>query len=227
MKYMRLTLLAAAILLTVSALAQEGHPLDGTWYGDFGGTTGPRRDLTVIMNWDGKAVTGTVNPGKNAVPIKSVTVDIKNASPPPVPAAATPATPAAPPAGAAAAAPAAGGGQGAQGGGGRGGRGGGQGGGGGQRGAAPAGQAAAADVPAAEGAQGGGGLGNGGGRGGGAPRVMPMYQVKFEIDAKNKAGGIDKFVFEGMIENPVAGNRVIRGTWTCGSDKGNFLLRRL
>jgi hypothetical protein len=56
---------------------------------------------------------------------------------------------------------------------------------------------------------------------------MPTFLVKFEVDAKNKAGGIDKFVFEGSIENPVSGNRTMRGTWTCGPDKGNFLLRRL
>jgi hypothetical protein len=117
------------------------------------------------MNWDGKTITGTVNPGKNAVPIKTATLDIKPG---------TPAIPAPPPA----------------------------------EGQAP-------------GARGGGG----GGRG--TPAGMPTFLVKFEVDAKNKAGGIDKFLFEGAIENPVAGNRTIRGTWTCGADKGNFLLRRL
>jgi hypothetical protein len=177
MKYIRFSVLAAAIVgaivLTSSlqVVAQEGHPLKGTWYGDFGSTpTGPRRDLTVVMNWDGKVISGTVNPGKTAVPIKTAMLDIKPGTP------AIPAPPAAP---------------------------------------APEGQAA--------GARGGGG--GGGGRG--TPAGMPTFLVKFEVDAKNKAGAIDKFVFEGAIENPVAGNRTIRGTWTCGPDKGNFLLRRL
>lgn len=46
----------------VSSWAQEGHPLSGTWHGDWalGGTE--RHDLTVIMDWDGKQVTGLVNP---------------------------------------------------------------------------------------------------------------------------------------------------------------------
>jgi hypothetical protein len=175
MRYIRFSVLAAAIVGSIALMsslqvaAQEGHPLKGTWYGDFGSTpTGPRRDLTVVMNWDGKIVTGTVNPGKNAVPIKTAMLEVK------------PGTPAIPP------------------------------------------------PPAPAGAAEGGARGGGGGGGGrGTPAGMPTFLVKFEVDAKNKAGGIDKFVFEGAIENPVAGNRTIRGTWTCGPDKGNFLLRRL
>jgi hypothetical protein len=38
---------------------------------------------------------------------------------------------------------------------------------------------------------------------------------------------VDGMVFEGDIQNPVAGNRRITGTWTRGSDKGTFQLRRL
>src|SRR6185503_4983637 len=81
---------AVAVMSSLQVVAQEGHPLKGTWYGDFGSTpTGPRRDLTVVMNWDGKVVTGTINPGKNAVPIKTAMLDIKPG---------TPAIPAPPPA---------------------------------------------------------------------------------------------------------------------------------
>jgi hypothetical protein len=42
--------------------AQEGHPLVGSWHGDFGLQNGKRMNLTVIMDWDGKQVTGLVNP---------------------------------------------------------------------------------------------------------------------------------------------------------------------
>src|SRR5438874_12469596 len=76
MKSARLFFLLAVVLtLTVTAIAQEGHPLTGTWYGDFGMTSSQRSDLTVIMQWDGKQTTGTVNPGPNAVPIKVARLD--------------------------------------------------------------------------------------------------------------------------------------------------------
>ena len=48
---------------------------DRTWYGEFGPNATKRSDLTVIMNWDGKNVTGIVNPGPNVVQIKVATLD--------------------------------------------------------------------------------------------------------------------------------------------------------
>ncbi|HEV3331201.1 MAG TPA: hypothetical protein VG096_09485 [Bryobacteraceae bacterium] len=59
----------------VPALAQEGHPLTGTWAGDWGPTATQRTHVTFVLNWDGKNVTGTLNPGPNAVPIANVYVD--------------------------------------------------------------------------------------------------------------------------------------------------------
>lgn len=62
---------SGAVFLTVLFLAatapglraQEGHPLVGSWHGDWGLPDSPdRRDLTVIMDWDGESVTGLVNP---------------------------------------------------------------------------------------------------------------------------------------------------------------------
>jgi hypothetical protein len=146
---LKLLLLVTVVLaLTVPAVAQEGHPLTGTWYGDFGQNAKQRNDLTVIMTWDGSATTGTINPGPNAVPLKTARLDIKPGK------------------------------------------------------------------PAAQGEQ-------------SVTGIPPTFLVHFEVDAKNKAGGTDHFVFEGRIENPVAGNRTIVGTWTCGNRKGDFRLRRL
>src|SRR5262245_36839314 len=73
--------LAAVLTLTMSAAAQEGHPLTGTWYGDFGMTPSQRNDLTVVMSWDGKVTTGIVNPGPNAVPLKVARLDTKLGTP--------------------------------------------------------------------------------------------------------------------------------------------------
>ncbi len=142
-----LVLCAVVLTLAVSATAQEGHPLTGTWYGEYG-TGNQKRDLTVIMKWDGKSVTGTINPGPNAAALKSAVLNI------------TPGKP------------------------------------------APEGQNSTTGVP-------------------------PEFKVRFEVDAPNGAGGTDHLVFEGIIQNPVAGNRRITGTTTRGTEKGTFQLRRL
>ena len=68
-------LAVASALLAVSLYAQEGHPLTGTWGGDWGAPGGPRTHITVVMNWDGKAVTGLINPGPDAIPLTTVAVD--------------------------------------------------------------------------------------------------------------------------------------------------------
>ena len=131
MKSARLWFVLAVVLtLTLSAVAQEGHPLTGTWYGDFGMTATQRNDLTVILKWDGQKTTGMINPGPNVINIQTATLDGK-------------------------------------------------------------------------------------------------WNVHFEADAKNKAGGTDHFVFDGVIKNPIAGNRTIVGTWICGNTKGDFRLRLL
>jgi hypothetical protein len=63
------------MLAPAALLAQEAHPLTGTWTGDYGVPGGPRTHVTVIMNWDGKKVTGIVNPGPNSVPLGDVSID--------------------------------------------------------------------------------------------------------------------------------------------------------
>ncbi len=70
--------LALVIVLAASAFAQEGHPLTGTWSGDWGPTATQRSHLTLVMNWDGKNVTGTINPGDNATTIGTVFLDVTN-----------------------------------------------------------------------------------------------------------------------------------------------------
>ena len=65
----------AFVVSLAAASAQEGHPLVGTWYGDWGPTPQARHDVTVIMTWDGKAIGGTIDPGPDAVPFKTATLD--------------------------------------------------------------------------------------------------------------------------------------------------------
>jgi hypothetical protein len=131
--------LAVVASLGATAAAQEGHPLTGTWYGDYGPSANQRTDVTVILKWDGTTVTGSINPGPNTKPIKSVVMNI------------TPGKPAA------------------------------------------QGQGSTSGIP-------------------------PVFTVRIDVDG---------MMFEGTIQNPVAGNRRITGTWTRGSEKGTFQLRRL
>jgi len=67
-----LTLMAAALTLATPALAQFGHPLKGTWIGEWG----PNKEHVVVeLKWDGNAITGTINPGANGIPLKVAIFD--------------------------------------------------------------------------------------------------------------------------------------------------------
>ena len=71
--------LAACLIVAPAGIgfAQQGHPLTGTWSGDWGSPT-QRNQVTVVMNWDGKNVSGIINPGPDAIPLASVFVDVTN-----------------------------------------------------------------------------------------------------------------------------------------------------
>lgn len=131
-------LTATALFVAANVLAQEGHPLSGTWYGEYTSGT-QKRDLTVILKWDGTNVTGSINPGPDSKPIKSVVMDI------------TPGK------------------------------------------AAPQGRDSTEGTP-------------------------PVFKVRFEVDG---------MTFDGTIQNPVAGNRRVTGTWARGNERGTFQIRRL
>ena len=72
---MRHLIVAVCLLLAAPLLAQEGHPLSGTWSGDWGPVNGPRTRITLVMTWDGKAVTGLINPGPDAITPTRITID--------------------------------------------------------------------------------------------------------------------------------------------------------
>ena len=61
--------------LAAWAFAQEGHPLVGTWSGDWGPTPTHRNQVTIVMNWDGKSITGIINPGPDVIAMKVATLD--------------------------------------------------------------------------------------------------------------------------------------------------------
>ena len=71
----------AALILTFPAVAvaQFGHPMKGQWSGQWGPANSPNR-LLLDLHWDGKDITGTINPGPEAATIKSVTFDYTDPS---------------------------------------------------------------------------------------------------------------------------------------------------
>ena len=79
MKLLKLSFLAAFLILGIAvvALSAANDPLSGTWVGDWGPTPTHRNQATVELKWDGKTLTGTVNPGPNAVELKRATFDPK------------------------------------------------------------------------------------------------------------------------------------------------------
>jgi hypothetical protein len=72
-----LVCLLALFTIVVSAFAQEGHPLKGTWLGDWGPNKNDRNQVTIVMDYDGKQISGVINPGPTAIPLKNATLDPK------------------------------------------------------------------------------------------------------------------------------------------------------
>jgi hypothetical protein len=64
-----------ACIMGAPAGAQEGHPLKGSWIGTWGPSKVHSNDLLLIMNWDGKTISGTINPGTDDIAIKNATLN--------------------------------------------------------------------------------------------------------------------------------------------------------
>jgi hypothetical protein len=68
--------IAIGILAAIApARAQEGHPLVGTWHGTWGPSATDRHDVTLVLEFDGKAITGIMNPGLESVRFDRITLD--------------------------------------------------------------------------------------------------------------------------------------------------------
>ena len=77
--FLRAVIVAAALALPAVAFAQFGHPMKGQWSGQWGPANSPNR-LLLDLHWDGKDITGTINPGPEAATIKSITFDYTDPS---------------------------------------------------------------------------------------------------------------------------------------------------
>src|SRR6266850_4756527 len=71
----RALIFTACLAAAVNASAQFGHPLKGSWSGDWGPNKEQRTRVLLQMQWDGKAITGAINPGLNALTLTKATLD--------------------------------------------------------------------------------------------------------------------------------------------------------
>jgi hypothetical protein len=73
---LRIVTLAVALLaIPAFAAAQFGHPLKGQWSGE-AGSGGNTTRLLLDLGWDGKNITGAINPGgATQADVKKVTID--------------------------------------------------------------------------------------------------------------------------------------------------------
>ena len=55
--------------------AQEGHPLKGSWIGVWESNQTHGDDVVVILDWDGRQITGIINPGTDNIEIRRATLD--------------------------------------------------------------------------------------------------------------------------------------------------------
>jgi hypothetical protein len=68
--------LSGLFLMGFPARAQEGHPLTGSWSGDWGPSLTQRNNITIVMDWEGDKIGGFVLLGANSIPISNVVVDV-------------------------------------------------------------------------------------------------------------------------------------------------------
>jgi hypothetical protein len=68
-------LAVACLLVGPPVTAQEGHPLKGSWIGTWGPNSNQGNDLLITLSWDGKNITGMINPGTDNIPVKNATLN--------------------------------------------------------------------------------------------------------------------------------------------------------
>jgi hypothetical protein len=64
-----------AMGLLGTSTAQEGHPLKGSWLGEWAGNSVHGDNILLILDWDGKAVTGMINPGTDNIPLSAASLE--------------------------------------------------------------------------------------------------------------------------------------------------------
>jgi hypothetical protein len=139
-RILRLVCVIAVLAIAIPALAQWGHPLKGSWSGDWWVTKGKETRILLDFDWDGKALKGMLNPGTDNAALQKLTLQtppIDNVS-----------------------------------------------------------------------------------------KAQDPGLLHFEADVKDASGKTVHYVADGKMQNLGSYNRFITGTWTAGTQKGEFKLTR-
>lgn len=78
---LRLTFAAASLALALPAVSQVGHPVKGAWSGYWGPNDDERHRILLSMDWvthgwEDNELVGTINPGRDAVELDNVELDL-------------------------------------------------------------------------------------------------------------------------------------------------------
>lgn len=65
----------ALALAVVPSLAQEGHPLRGSWIGVWEGNQTHDEFVLIVLDWNGRDITGIINPGTDNIEITDAELD--------------------------------------------------------------------------------------------------------------------------------------------------------
>lgn len=66
---MRVLLMSLALSAAALVHAQEGFPLDGTWRGQRQAGNEAPVTIVMVLQWDGKTISGVIDPGPHSVKI--------------------------------------------------------------------------------------------------------------------------------------------------------------
>ena len=72
----RLSIAAVSVLFVAAASAQVGHPAKGSWSGYWGTSDADKHRILLVLDWRNNALSGTINPGPNAVKLDKVSLDV-------------------------------------------------------------------------------------------------------------------------------------------------------
>ena len=65
----------AGLAVAGPLVAQTGHPVKGSWLGYWGPSESERHRILLVLDWENRAITGTINPGSNAVSVDRTEID--------------------------------------------------------------------------------------------------------------------------------------------------------
>jgi hypothetical protein len=75
MRALTTTLVLACLAYAGPVVAQEGHPLKGSWVGTWGPSQLHTDDVLLVLDWNGKSITGTLNPGTDNMVVRNATLN--------------------------------------------------------------------------------------------------------------------------------------------------------